>query len=191
VVGSEVDRRFIWISGSTHLETSPGISTIVSRQQLIIMPLPDLAADIQASDCELFPGRTMLTPIHQSLSITNNNSAAQPVSDDIDENVGASLSLPFDLLLEVAAFCAGSFDFKTYLNISLSSKEVHKYLKPVLDEPVLVWDSSTPLPKTFYKACAEETLDVYMRNNGEELSKQASYWSKVRYVTACCRNQGY
>jgi hypothetical protein len=119
------------------------------------------------------------------------NSAAQPASNDKDEQMGLSLTLPFDLLLEVAAFCAGSFDFKTYLNISLSSKEVHRFLKPVLDEPVIVWDSSTPLPLTFYKACAEETLDVYLRNHGKKLPKQASYWSKVRYVTACRPGQAY
>lgn len=101
------------------------------------------------------------------------------------------MTLPFDLLLEVAAFCAGSFNFETYLNISLSSKEVYEFLKPVLDEPVIVWDSGTPLPKKFQEACTEETLDVYLRKNGKELLKQNSYWSKVRYVVACRLGSAY
>jgi hypothetical protein len=105
-------------------------------------------------------------------------------------HTGSSWGLPFELVLEVAAFCAGSLEFKAYLNISLASKEVHKSLKPdkslkpVLDEPVVVWNDKTPLSDDFYEACAEGDLAQYMREHSKELPKQAKFWSKVRWVVS-------
>jgi hypothetical protein len=85
-------------------------------------------------------------------------------SDDIDINK-ASWKIPFDVVLEVAAFCAGSLEFQTFLNLSLSCKEVHKSLKFVLDEPVLVWNEQTRLDDSFYAACAIGDLNEYLRKH--------------------------
>jgi hypothetical protein len=142
-----------------------------------------IASDMQVSFAEPFPMITALTGIHQSLSISDDK-------DDKDDNTGSSWGLPFELVLEVAAFCAGSLEFKAYLNISLASKEVHKSLKPdkslkpVLDEPVVVWNDKTPLSDDFYEACAEGDLAQYMREHSKELPKQAKFWSKVRWVVS-------
>ncbi|KAI5449564.1 hypothetical protein NCC49_004557 [Naganishia albida] len=46
--------------------------------------------------------------------------------------------LPFELVLEIAAFCAGSFNFETFLNLDLTCRQTHKSLQPVLSQPILV-----------------------------------------------------
>lgn len=48
---------------------------------------------------------------------------------------------PLDNILDVAAFCAGAFDFKTYLNVSLCCHEIHDSLKPVLSVPIVQLDA--------------------------------------------------
>lgn len=102
------------------------------------------------------------------------------ISHVAEDNTESSWRLPFDVVLEVAAFCAGSLEFETYLNISLACKEVHKSLKPVLEEPVLVWNDKTPLSDDFYEACTEEDFAQYLRETGGKLPKQARLWLKVR-----------
>jgi hypothetical protein len=104
------------------------------------------------------------------------------ISDDLGMNE-TSWKIPFDVVLEVAAFCAGSLEFQTYLNLSLVCKEVHKSLKPVLDEPFLVWNEDTPLWDGFYDACIAGSLEQYLHDVGKDLPDQALYRSKVRYVT--------
>jgi hypothetical protein len=44
--------------------------------------------------------------------------------------------LPFELVLEIAAFCAGSFNFKTFLALALTCGQAHTCLKPVLAHPI-------------------------------------------------------
>jgi hypothetical protein len=46
--------------------------------------------------------------------------------------------LPFELVLEIAAFCAGSFNFKTFLALALICRQAHTCLKAVLARPILV-----------------------------------------------------
>jgi hypothetical protein len=46
--------------------------------------------------------------------------------------------LVFDVLCEIAVFCAGAFDFRTLVNLSLTCKAMHQAIRPVLDHPVLV-----------------------------------------------------
>jgi hypothetical protein len=67
------------------------------------------------------------------------------VNDNDSENMWR---LPFELVLEVAAFCAGESAMRTHLDLSLCCKEVQTYLKKVLDEPVLFMDDHTALPDT-------------------------------------------
>jgi hypothetical protein len=50
-------------------------------------------------------------------------------------------TLPFDNILDVASFCAGAFDFKTYLNVALCCHEIHDFLKPVLNVPIVQLDA--------------------------------------------------
>jgi hypothetical protein len=98
---------------------------------------------------------------------------------DIDES---SWKIPFDVLLEIAAFCAGSFEFQSYLHLSLACKEVRKSLKPVLDEPFLVWDRNTPLWYGFCEARFVGNLKQYLRDVGKDLPNQAPHRSNARYV---------
>lgn len=46
--------------------------------------------------------------------------------------------LPFELILDIAAFCAGSFNFKTFLNIALTCRQATKSFQSVLARPILV-----------------------------------------------------
>lgn len=87
-----------------------------------------------------------------------------------NNNFEASWRLPFDLVLEVAAFSAGAFHFKTFLDLSLCCHEVHESLKPVLDAPVVQWD-----------AAALQEWNV-MRQPYNELmpSATAIIWSKAQ-----------
>jgi hypothetical protein len=62
--------------------------------------------------------------------------------EDKNNNIEALWRLPFDLVLEVAAFSAGAFQFKTFLNLSLCCHEVHESLKPVLKAPIVQWDAA-------------------------------------------------
>jgi hypothetical protein len=59
--------------------------------------------------------------------------------------------LVLDVLYEIGAFCAGAFDFRTLVNLSLTCKALHEAVKPVLDVPVLVltrrMDSANVWPK--------------------------------------------
>jgi hypothetical protein len=109
-------------------------------------------------------------------------SSSLSTSDNVGKD-GASWKIPFDIILEVAAFCAGSFEFQTYLNLSLACKEVHKSLNTVLDEPLLVWDKDTLLWDGFCGARMAGSLKQYLHDVGKDLPDQALYWSKVRYVT--------
>lgn len=46
--------------------------------------------------------------------------------------------LVLDVLYEIAAFCAGAFDFRTLVNLSLTCKAMHQAVKSILEVPVLV-----------------------------------------------------
>jgi hypothetical protein len=50
--------------------------------------------------------------------------------------------LPFDTILDIAAFRAGAFNLKTFLNVSLCCHEVYDTLKPVLKVPIVQWDAA-------------------------------------------------
>jgi hypothetical protein len=69
--------------------------------------------------------------------------AAPPNSDtDFDERTRGLPGLPFDVILEVAGFCAGALQFNTFLNLSLCCHEVHHSLKRILGVPILQGNAS-------------------------------------------------
>jgi hypothetical protein len=72
-----------------------------------------------------------------SLRTTLGRSNSAPNTSHID----TQWRLPFDTILEIAAFSAGAFHFQTFLNISLCCHEVHDALKPVLKVPVVQWNA--------------------------------------------------
>ncbi|GHJ90299.1 hypothetical protein NliqN6_6701 [Naganishia liquefaciens] len=85
-------------------------------------------------------------------------------------------AIPLNIILEIGAFCAGSFNFRSLLNLSLSCKAVHEVFKPTLRVPILVWDSSKRPGKRFFAACLarfakEEQAQVVPRR-----------WRHVRYL---------
>jgi hypothetical protein len=100
-------------------------------------------------------------------------------TEDVNES---GRNVPFELVLEVAAFCAGAFDFKTYLQVSLCCKELHQALKSVLEQPIAVWDSNSPFSTGFRRACMTDQVDDYLRTTVNGLPRQASFWPKVQCV---------
>lgn len=62
-------------------------------------------------------------------------------------------AIPLNIILEIGAFCAGTFNFKALVNLSLSSRSVHEALKPTLKVPILVWDANKRPGKRFFEAC--------------------------------------
>jgi hypothetical protein len=61
--------------------------------------------------------------------------------------------LPLDIILNIASYSAGSFDFKTLLNVALTNKNVHQAVKPTLKEPIVVWDAERSPDRPFLDAC--------------------------------------
>lgn len=137
---------------------------------------------IKASDSNHGPLLSVLIPVRQTLCKEDDNVSTPltHIADGIDDTE-VSWALPFDIILEVAAFCAGRFEFNTYLNLALSCKEVHKSLKSVLDEPVLICDDNSQLSDDFGRACFHGEVDEYLLLESEgDLLKQASIWPKIR-----------
>lgn len=95
--------------------------------------------------------RTYKSP---SVSPSNCHRIMSSVSDSSEiENGGPprpTVYLTFDNILDIAAFCAGAFNFRIFLNVALSCKEIHATLKTVLDEPVLVWDDDSIPGEPFF-----------------------------------------
>jgi hypothetical protein len=89
--------------------------------------------------------------------------------------------LPFDLLIEVAAFCAGSYDFRTFVNIASTCKDAHKQLKPVLNRPILVWTKSKERETDSLLA-----LDFLIENDlqdpevWERFETKAAAWARIQ-----------
>jgi hypothetical protein len=98
------------------------------------------------------------------------------VANDNDEN-GTMWTLPFDLILEVAASCAAAFNLKTYFNLALCCKAVHESLEHI----ILVWSGPyEDLPCKDLKCCMDGDVARYLLNNENELPEEASVWSKVQ-----------
>lgn len=90
-------------------------------------------------------------------------------------------ALPDDIVVRIGTFCAGTFNFRSLVHLSLSRKAVHKGLKPVLDHPVLVWrkgwdaNDRFPISNDFLMA-----KDVKDHPNWDELQPVIAAWSTVK-----------
>lgn len=85
--------------------------------------------------------------------------------------------LPFELVLEIAAFCAGSFNFETFLNLALTCRQTHKSLQPVLSQPILV------LTELEFEGGIVHRLNGAHVEEGNVPEK----WRNMRYVSALAR----
>jgi hypothetical protein len=89
--------------------------------------------------------------------------------------------LNFDVLLGVAAFCAGSFEFRTLLNMALTCKSIHQAVKPILDTPILVCsdytdrDGGFPIPDEFLEqhGYGARSYDLWVNLNRD-------VWSRIK-----------
>lgn len=77
----------------------------------------------------------LIDVLHNQILSDNVATPANP-RIDFDDTRGLPV-LPFDVILEVAAFCAGALEFNTLLNLSLCCHEVHRSLKRILEVPIL------------------------------------------------------
>jgi hypothetical protein len=52
-----------------------------------------------------------------------------------------AITLPYDLIIEIAEFCFDHFDFQTLVNVSLCCHAVHLALRKTLEQKTLVWNA--------------------------------------------------
>lgn len=86
----------------------------------------------------------------------------------------ATAAIPLNIILEIGAFCAGTFNFKSLVNLSLTSRAVNDSLKPTLKVPILVWDANKRPGKRFFDAC----LAKFSKEGQAELVSRR--WRNVR-----------
>lgn len=118
--------------------------------------------------------------------------AACPVQSSSDASPGAAVSdqrrahpivtmpdLVFDVLIEVAAFCAGAFDFGTLAHLALSCKCIYDAVKPHLDVPILVWTDKVVGEKQRLREFLSE-YDLSSHPGRETFRPLTSAWSRIQ-----------
>jgi hypothetical protein len=141
---------------------------------------------IQASLCDHTCPVISLTVPCQSHCRGNEyiSASLSDYADDLDvQDSGSSWKRPFDLVLEIAAFCAGGFELRTFLNLSLCCQEVYKELKCVLAEPVLLWDAKPRQSNQYLWSLLGDQRDGHHRDIRDEFPTKPSFWRKVQCVS--------
>jgi hypothetical protein len=88
--------------------------------------------------------------------------------------------LPSNIVFAIASFCAGTYNFRTLVNVALASKEINEGLKPLLNHPVLVWtkgwdaNDRFPMSNDFLM-----TQDIKDHPKWNELQPVIAAWSRV------------
>lgn len=87
--------------------------------------------------------------------------------------------LVFDVLLQVAAFCAGALDFRTLVDLALSCKSIHDAVKPLLDVPILVWTNQVVGEKRRLREFLSE-YDLSSHPRRESFRPLINAWSRIQ-----------
>lgn len=91
------------------------------------------------------------------------------------------VQLVLDVLLDVAAFCAGAFEFRTLVNLSLTCKSIHEATKPVLDTPILVWKGNREVDGIRHELKAFlPVYDLSTHPRREAFRSLAAAWRRIQ-----------
>ncbi|KAJ9111231.1 hypothetical protein QFC22_006606 [Naganishia vaughanmartiniae] len=55
-------------------------------------------------------------------------------------SLSINVTLPYDIVIEIGAFCAGSLQFRSLLNVALTCRVVYQVLKPMLRHRITAWN---------------------------------------------------
>ncbi|KAJ9111230.1 hypothetical protein QFC22_006605 [Naganishia vaughanmartiniae] len=70
------------------------------------------------------------------------------------EPASTDITIPYDIVIEVGAFCAGGLQFQSLLSVALTCHAVYDELKPTLDRKIMVFDRDTV--KTVWKIAVDK-----------------------------------